>query len=228
MTKEEIIAGHLAPRRETILELIAIEDELVKSIAIKKEYIQTEYIQNIAFFDREIVSKKGELLSINSEIESRKGELSELILSHETEHMIHGQKISTLRTTIGGHSLEIENKKKEISELEERKSFLTTDISILSKTKKSALDELQKVLKECSEADTKLRVINNEITAADKVYAKISSDIKRISKQKDVLVEDILTDNHRKLYDRHQIQLGKSQALDEQILQKRKTLKEAK
>ncbi len=162
---------------------------------------------------------------LDAEILSRKGEVTRLQGVHKLEHESHARVIIEKKATIESQQRVIAENTIKISEQENRKEVLNSETSDAHQEKIVALKGMQTAQGNHKVELQALQDVRSKVVRKNTEYAKIHSDIERIKRTRHILVEDVLTDNHKRLFDRHQKQTGLSQELDKKIRTQKKNLK---
>lgn len=206
--------GEKVSRKKTLNEDISALEE-------NKEKLSS----SVVVIERDITTAKGKLNSINLEI----GELQKSIETKKNHHQQLSDSYVVSRSTktkeLDNIVKEITKEKDYLNSLTKKKESVEVSITTLSKQKDKLVVDVDASNVLLKESRKVLSTVGNEINRLVKVKSKYSNDVERISRKKEVLVEDVMNENHQKMFDRHQVQIGKSQALDKQILQKRNNLK---
>ena len=162
---------------------------------------------------------------LDAEIKSRRDELIRLQGVHKLEHESHAEVIIEKKATIEGQELVIAENATKISEQEKRKETLNTETSDAHQEKIVALQGAAEAQGTHKSALEDLDSTAKSLGRKKLEHAKIFSDIERIKRTRHIMVEDVLTENHNRLFERHKRQTILSQSLDEKIREKKKELK---
>lgn len=172
-----------------------------------------------------ISTAKAELLEITTKIDNKKGELIEASTTHSKTVESHGATLSSLRESIGTHTESRDLLESGIKVLEGRKVTLTTEVAELTKKRNELLDEIGTLVTKLSEVNDSVVTLEKAVEFLEKKIEGLNETIHRLLTRKVVLVEDILNDNHDKLFKRYTNRMGLSQELDVLIKKQRGDLK---